>query len=231
MVKLEDTGTKIGFWASIAQSVIGYLYLIVYVVFVIIFPPKPWGGVQEFVSQYYGLYIILITIIQVLAFMQSFLFLIISIVINYYISKRKKIVADIGLYCSIIFTTLSSAQYYVQWTSVRLGISNNTIEGLGQLIQFNFDSPISVINILGWTFFFGISNIAFAFCFKRTSIGKWIKRGFLINGIFCLITSILFAIGMKSIMLIWTVFLVLTWYIYPLLAVSFRNGKMEIVNQ
>jgi len=59
----------------------------------------------------------------------------------------------------MIFLVLASAHYYIQWTTVRLGIENNMLECLEHFAQFSFNSPISAINIMGWTLFFGISNI------------------------------------------------------------------------
>lgn len=226
---MESAGLKIGFWASLIQSFIGYIYLGMYIAFMIIFSSKPWTNIQDFALQFHGSYMIMLTIIQVLAFLQAFLFFIIAAVISYNVSERRRIIAKIGVYCAVIFLALSSIHYYIQWTTIKQGIDRSVLDGLGQFAQFNFDSPISVINILGWTFFFGIANIAFGFCFKGTSKEKWLKYGFLINGICCVFTSILFAFGVKSVMFIWTAVLSLTWYVYPLLTSSFKNGKLNTI--
>ncbi|WDV45105.1 hypothetical protein PV797_16495 [Clostridiaceae bacterium M8S5] len=221
---------KIGYWSTLMQSINGYLYLVVYIVFLTMFPAKPWNGVYDFVLQYKGMYKGLLVVIQILAFCQSFLYLIISLVINRYVSEKRKILANIGVCFAIIFLLLSSANYYIQWTSVRVGINKGALKGLEYLVQFNFDSPVSVLNILGWTFFFGISNIFIAFCFNNSIRGKWVARGFLLNGLSCIITFILFAIGIKQIMLLWTTVLVITWYVYPIMTISFIEEKKNIIS-
>lgn len=226
---MDNSGYKIGYWSALFLSITGYLYAILYIVFLIMFPVKPWTNIQDFALDFKGTYMVILTSIQVVAFIQSFCFLILSIVIDHYVSENGKIISKIGQFCAAIFLTLSSIHYYIQFTSVRLGIVNGSLDGLGQFAQFNFDSPVSVINILGWTFFLGVSNISLGLCFRKIGKGKWIKYGFLTNGICCIITAILFAVGIKSIMLVWTISLIITWYIYILITLSFKNKNLELI--
>lgn len=226
---MNNSGYKIGYWSALFLSFSGYLYGILYVVFLIVFPVKPWTNIQDFASNFKGTYMIMLTSIQVTAFIQSFCYFILSIVINHYVSEERKIISKIGQSCAGIFLALSSIHYYIQFTSVRFGILNGSLDGLGQFAQFNFDSPVSVTNILGWTFFLGVSNISFGLCFRKKGKGSWIRYGFLVNGICCIITAILFAIGIKSIMSLWTISLSITWYIYILITLSFKNESLELI--
>ena len=83
------------------------------------------------------------------------------------------------------------------------------------------------MNMLGWTFFLGISNLSFAFCFERnTKIEKWFFSGFLINGIVCIISSIIFAFGIQEVLMVWAIVLSITWFVYPLMAYSIRKGTL-----
>lgn len=221
---------KMGFWASLLQSIVGYLYLIFYIVFTVLYPPLTWTNIQDFALNYHGAYATILIVLQVLAWIQSFLFFTIGVLLSQFVSPKKKAIVTIGLGCSVVFLALSSIHYYIQLTSVRIGIEKGLLEGLGQFVQFNFDSPISVINILGWTLFCGIACIAFAFCFKKSRRGKWLKYGFLLNGIVSVLTAILFACGLTWTMLIWTFFISLTWYVYPILTLCFKRKNLDVVD-
>ena len=227
---MNDTGMKIGFWASLLQSIVGYLYVIVYIIFVITSPwlLNPWTGIADFALLYNGANAVLIIIIQVLAFLQAFFFFIIMVVISEKVTGERKTLVKIGVYCTVIFLALSSVHYYIQWTSVTSGILNGELEGLNLLAQFNMDSPVSMINMLGWMFFFGIANIILAFCFETGAKRNWLKWGFLINGIICVISFIFYTIGLKSISFLWMISLIITWYTYPMLTVLFRKEKLEL---
>lgn len=215
---------KVGFYAAVTQTIIGYLYYFGYIIFMILFPPQDWTNIQDFAIQYTGLYKGILILLQILVFAQSFTVVFIALAIFYEVKEDKKILAHIGVIFGIVILVISSAHYYIQLTTIRLGIENNTLEGLELWAQFNFDSPISVINIMGWTLFFGISNSALGFCFnKGTKLEKWIRWGLLTNGSVCIITSILFALNLKIVMVIWIMGLFLTNYVYPLIAIKFRN--------
>jgi hypothetical protein len=79
-------------------------------------------------------------------------------------------------------------------------------------------------------FFYGLTTLTLASIFSNSRIEKWIRWGFIINGIGCILSAILLAIGYKWVYLDWTVLISLTWYVYPLLGVLFHRlqPKAEI---
>ena len=115
--------------------------------------------------------------------------------------------------------------YYIQWTTVNTSLASGKLEGLDLFVQANFDSPISTANIFGWTFFFGAANILYAFCFGETRREKLIKFGLLSSGFASVLAALLFALNFKIVMLFWTIVLVVTWYVYPVMLTYYRTPK------
>jgi hypothetical protein len=85
---------------------------------------------------------------------------------------NKKILARLGIAFALAFTVLSSMHYYIQWAGVRQSILQNDLTGLGLFVQFNFDSPVSVINMLGWMFFLRFDDTGTCTPFKKKAAAK-----------------------------------------------------------
>jgi hypothetical protein len=223
---MSEADRKIGFWSILMLTITGYLYAISYALIVVLFPNEPWVDINTFALSFVGLYKLLFTVTQVLAWLLSLLFVFVGVVIVRQTSEDKKIYSTIGLVFASIFLTMSSIHYYIQWTTVNAGLISGNFDGLSMLVQSNFDAPISVINILGWTLFFGIANTFFALCFAYSGREKSIKTGLLISGVMSVVTAILFAMNIKIIMLAWTIVLVGTWYVYPVMLKGFYKPKV-----
>ena len=223
MTKLS---TQIGQWTAWSETVVGYTYLAGYIALLANFPISPWVSIQAFANEIGSSYYVALTGLQVLAFFQALLVLVLAISIYEYASPEKKILARLGIVFALAFAILSSMHYYIQWVGVRQSILRDDLTGLGLFVQFNFDSPISAINMLGWMFFYGLTTLALAPIFERGRIENWIRWAFIINGIGCVLSAVLLAFGQKWVFLVWTVIIYATWYAYPLLGILFR--RMEI---
>jgi len=70
------------------------------------------------------------------------------------------------------FAILCSLNYYVQWAAVRQDILKGKTEGLELFVQFNFDSPMSAIKMLGWTLFSILLALAVVSLFKGGRVDK-----------------------------------------------------------
>ena len=222
---MYELDRKMGYWSVLALAIIGYLYALSYVAVVVLFPMKPWINIQTHIVEFTGAYKAFFTATQILAWLLSLAFLFVSVVIYRITTEHKKILSTIGLMFALVFLTLSSMHYYIQWAAVNRGIATGNLEGLSMFVQSNFDSPISALNVIGWTLFFGMADIFFAFCFDASRKGKNIKFGLLLNGIVSVLTALLFVINFKIIMLFWTMVMVATWYVYPVMLSYFKNEK------
>jgi hypothetical protein len=224
MTKLS---AQIGQWAAWGQTILGYAWVIGYIALIAIFSVKPWINIEAFASEINTPYFRALTGMQILAFLQTLLILVIAVAIYDFAPSNKKILARLGMTFALAFTILSSMHYYIQWAGVFQSILRNDLTGLGLFVQFNFDSPISAINMLGWMFFYGLTTLVLAPLFKRGRLETWIRWGFLINGIGCIFSAVILALGQKWIFLFWTVLISITWYIYPLLGILFRRIQAQ----
>lgn len=220
MTKLS---AQIGQWAAWSQTIVGYTYLAGYIALLATFSIRPWVSIEAFASEIGTSYFSALTGLQLLAFLQALLVLVLAVSIYEYASPEKKILARLGVVFALAFAILSSMHYYIQWVGVRQSILRNDLTGLGLFVQFNFDSPISAMNMLGWMFFYGLTTLALAPLFDHGRIENWIRWAFIINGIGCVLSAVLLAFGQKWVFLVWTVIISATWYAYPLLGIFFRG--------
>lgn len=227
MTKLS---AQIGQWAAWCQTILGYAWAIGYIVIMAIFSITPWTTIEAFASEINSPYFRALTGLQILGFLQALLFLVLAIVIYDYAPSNNKILARLGIAFALSFTILSSLHYYIQWAGVLQSILRNDLTGLGLFVQFNLDSPISAVNMLGWMFFYGLATLVLAPLFKKGRLEAWIRWGFLINGIGCIFSAVLLAFGQKWVFLFWTVLISITWYIYPLLGILFRRLQAQASN-
>jgi len=220
MTKLS---AQIGQWTAWIETIVGYTYLVGYIALLATFSVRPWTNIQAFAEEIDSAYFSALTGLQILAFLQALFVLVLAISIYEYASPDQKILARLGIAFALAFALLSSMHYYIQWVGVRQSILRNDLTGLGLFVQFNFDSPVSAINMLGWMFFYGLTTLALAPIFNHNRIENWIRWAFTINGIGCILSAILLAFGQKWIFLVWTVIISVTWYAYPLLGILFRR--------
>lgn len=218
---------QIGRWTAWCETIAGYTWVAGYIAFLAIFTVRPWTNIEAFASELGSPYFNALTGLQVLAFLQALLMLVLTIAIYEYAPSSKKILARLGIAFALAFAILSSMHYYIQWVGVRQSILRNDLIGLGLFVQFNLDSPASAINMLGWMFFYGLTTLVLAPIFGKSRLDGWIRWAFLINGIGCILSAVLLALGQKWIFLFWTVLISVTWYAYPLIGILFHRLQAQ----
>jgi hypothetical protein len=224
MTKLS---AQIGRWAAWSQTIMGYAWAVGYIAFLAIFPLQPWTNIEAFAADLGSPYFKVLTILQVFAFMQALLMLVITVALYDYAPSNKKILAHLGILFALAFAILSSMHYYIQWVGVRQSILRDDLVGLGFFVQFNFDSPAAAINMLGWMFFYGLTTLVLAPLFEGNRLEAWIRWGLFINGIGCILSGVLLAFGQKWVFLFWTILISIAWYVYPLLGILFNRLKAQ----
>ncbi len=224
---MTKLATVIGQWAAWTQTLVGYGYLAGYITVLAIFPLEPWVDIQAFAADLGTPHMTAVTVLQLLAFLQALLVLVLAAAIHEYAPPEKRILSRLGMAFGLAFALLSSLHYYVQWVGVRQSILRGDLEGLGLFVQFNFDSPLSAINMLGWMFFYGLTTLALAPVFANSRIETWIRWAFVSNGVGCILSAVLLAFGQKWAFLFWTVVISVTWYAYPLLGILFYRIRAQ----
>jgi hypothetical protein len=181
---------KLGFWAAVLMAIVFIAYTIGLSVILLFFPIPHWTNLSDFIASASGTWFSLYTSCQFLAFLTPPLFVLLVNSLYDSTSDEKKPLIRASLCFSVIFASLSSIHYFVQFSVVRFGILHGHTEGLEPFIQLNPDSVISAINILGWTVFFGLSCLLMVPIFSSDKLEKVIKFSFLFNGIVCFLGAV-----------------------------------------
>jgi hypothetical protein len=90
------------------------------------------------------------------------------------------------------FAVLVGMHYWVQISAVRLNLSKGTTDGLIQFIQAKPDSAMAAINMLGWTVFFGLSQLMLAPVFSADAgrLQRALRVALVLNGVNCLLGGV-----------------------------------------
>jgi len=107
-----------------------------------------------------------------------------------YATEKKKPLARLSLLFATAFTITSCIHYFVQLSVVRLNIEQGYTNGLEHFVQANPLSIMTAIDMLGWTFFFGLSSLFIFPIFTGDKLNRVIRYSFVVNGIFCMLAAI-----------------------------------------
>ena len=174
---------RLGFWSSILMATSFIVYTIAFVAILSFFRIPPWTGLSDFVASVNNTWYLFYTSCQLLAFLTPLLFVLVINSIHDYARNDKKILTRISICFAIVFAALSSINYFIQFSAVRLNILHGQPEGVEQFIQLNPLAVITAINILGWTLFLGLSSLFIVPIFSGSGLEKLIRLSFLINGV------------------------------------------------
>jgi hypothetical protein len=80
----------------------------------------------------------------------------------------------------------------VQISAVRLNLNRDTTDSLVQFIQAMPDSAMAAINMLGWTLFFGLSQLLLApvFAVGRRRLRRTLRAVMAFSGVNCLLGGV-----------------------------------------
>jgi energy-converting hydrogenase Eha subunit C len=187
---MSKLSSKLGFWASVLIAFAFIVYTISLSAILLFFRIPHWTSLPEFVASTSGTWFPLYSACQFLAFLTPPLFVLLINSIHDKATFEEKTLTRASLCFAVIFATLSSINYFVQFSTVRLGMLHGRPEGLEAFIQLNPDAVITAFNILGWTVFFGLSSLFIVPLFSSGKLEKVIKFSFLVNGIICFLGAI-----------------------------------------
>ncbi len=154
------------------------------------FPIPEWNGIQDTVAGFSTAYVNFYSLCQVMAFLSAPIYVVMLCCIHEITPVHKKILTRLAICFGIIFAALSSINYFVQFTSVRINVLQGRLEGLEPFVQWNPTSALYFVNLLGWTLFLGLSTLFVAQAFARDRQGNTIRWLFMLNGIVCILGAI-----------------------------------------
>ena len=213
----------VGYVSTLVATIAGYAYLAGYILLLLRYPVRPWSGIQSFAESFLSPYGTELTILQALAFLQTLSIAATVVTVCECIPKEQKVLARLAQTSITAFLVVSCSHYFIQWASVRQSIISGNLEGVAPFVQFNFSSPISAFNMLGWTILYSLSALALSTAFKGRGTNAWIRWGLVLCGVNGIAAGIGLALGKQIAYLFWTIGISLTWYVYPLLMSLFKK--------
>ncbi len=192
---------KIGLWASVFLTISLLTWIICFIGISLTSPIFIWTNLSDYLmfeksnSQF----------LQTIAKSCMLLFgpiyvLYISSFYNY--TQDKKILVSLSSMFGLAFALLSSTNYFVQLSSVRINITQGNIAGIEHFLQANPYSIISSINMLGWTLFLGLSSFLISAIFNNDLKSNLLRNTFIVNGISCFIAGIGYILDIKILIFI-----------------------------
>jgi hypothetical protein len=186
--KTNNITIRIGYWSSFICLALWLVFTLCFIGIFSVNPVFHWTNISDYIfySQTYNQTFKYIAQLSMLLFGPAFLVLLSSI--NEY--TEKKLFSKIGLNFGIAFVILSSLHYFIQLTTVPQNILKNNPVGLEHLIQSNPISFILALNMLGWTFFLGLSLLFTSAVFSGSRLENIIRYALITNGFFCLLGGV-----------------------------------------
>jgi len=178
---------KIGYYASLITLLSTITFGLCFLGLFIINPIFEWTTLNDYVEYCQTYNQSLKHIAQSSMIVLSIALVIVIALIDDFTNIDRKFFSKLSLIFASISCTLLSLGYFIQVTSVRWNFAKNSVSGLEQFIQFYPDSAILSVIMLGYTLFLGLTAVSILPVFNKSKKEKWVKWGFAINGISCVL--------------------------------------------
>lgn len=221
--------SQLGFWAAVLSAATFVTYTVAFVAIVLSGRFLTWTNLADYVTAVQQTNQFWKHLAQFSMLLFAPLFVVLLHSIHEGASPAKKPLSRIGISFGLVFAAFSSMHYFVQLTTVRLGVARGAVEGLEQFIQLRPNAAITAVNVLGSSLFLGLSSLFIAPIFSRGRLQRMIGVAFLVNGIVCLGSAV--AYMLDSVVLF---FFLITFgmggtlmFLFVALALSFRRSGIE----
>jgi hypothetical protein len=181
---------QLGFWSALLSALMFGVYTVAFAAILTVSPLFLWTNFADYV-EYTGLYHTFwpeLGRLSMLLF--SLLFVVLLASLEDYARAEEKILARISRSFALGLAVLAGSFYFVQISAVRINFQHGDLAGLEQVIQANPYSAFAALNMMGWTFFFGLSSLFVAPIFHGGGLARMIRWAFLVNGISCLLGAV-----------------------------------------
>ncbi|HNW51681.1 MAG TPA: hypothetical protein PKH79_11410 [Prolixibacteraceae bacterium] len=189
---MNRISAKIGFWSALAMLVTFMIWIVSFVGISATSPLFFWTDLDHYLEYYRSNN----QFFQNLAKSAMFIFgpiylLLINSFHDLNSTSERRTLSRLGLLFGLAFAMLSCAHYFVQLSSVRINLNRAVTSGMEYFLQANPLSVMTSIDMLGWTFFFGLSTFFIALSLEvKSRQGKWIRTGFLLNATSCFLAMV-----------------------------------------
>ena len=199
---MRTLSNQLGFLAALSIAICFILFTVCFVAIAMKPPLFVWTNLNDYLTyaaQNEGIWQS-IARATMLAF--GPLYLILLACLHDYAPDSHKILVKISIYFGIIFATLTGMHYFIQLSAAPWAAQQGYVQGLEHWLQANPLSPISAINMLGWTLFFGLSSLFVSFIFWGSPTAVIVRIAWTVNGIFCLLGGIGYIFQMLTLLFV-----------------------------
>jgi hypothetical protein len=185
---MNTISTKIGFWSSLTLLSTFIIWIICFVGIATTSPLFIWTNLEAYIEYFRSndQFFQNLAKFVMLLFGPAYVMLISSF--HDRANAERKTLSRLGLLFGLVFATLSCIHYFVQLSSVKINLEKGNTSGMEHFVQANPLSVMTSIDMLGWTFFLGLSSFLTALSINnKTRHEKWIKGAFYLNAISCFI--------------------------------------------
>jgi hypothetical protein len=192
-LSFDQLSIQLGFWSATICTMTFILWTFCFIGILAVNPPFQWSNLTNYMTYIRNNNQFFKTLAETAMVIFGVAFVILLNSIHNYAALKQKILTRISLCFGIIFAALTGLSYFIQVTTVRLGIIKGQTAGLEQFINMNPRAAIMAVNLLGWSLFLGLASLFAAPVFTGPGLKKVIRYSFLANGILCLTGGIGFA--------------------------------------
>ena len=183
---------QLGFWAAVLSAAAFLLYTLSFVAILAAGPPLVWTNLQEYVEAVRQTNQSWKHLAQFSMLLFAPLFLVLLHSIHELAPRPKQPLSRIAISFGLGFAVLFALHYFVQLSTVRLGIAGGDVAGLEHFIQLRPHAAITAGNMLGTSLFLGLASLFMAPVFGRRPLERPVRLAFLATGVICLGSGVAF---------------------------------------
>ena len=183
---MKNLSFKIGYWSALSMLVAFVVWIVSFTGIAITSPLFYWTNLEDYMVHYQSTSHYFQNLAYLFMLFTGPLYMLVINGYYEYSPPSKKVLVRISLLFGLGFAILSSTHYFVQLSSVRLNLTGGNFNGMDPFLQANPISVMTSIDMLGWTFFLGLSSLFIVPVFSGERPGRGLRYAFLVNGFSCL---------------------------------------------
>lgn len=188
----------LGYWSALAIVATFLIFTLCFVAIAASPPLFTWSTLEAYLQYARGSSQLFQNLARVSMLLFGPLYVVLLSSIYDLAGDRHRPLARVALCLGVGFAALTGANYFVQVSAVRLSVISGQTAGLEQVVQANPYSAMSAVNMLGWTLFLGLSSLFVAPVFSGKGLERVVRVAFLLNGIFCLLGGVAYALDIPA---------------------------------
>jgi len=183
---MKNLSFKIGYWSALSMLVAFVIWIVTFTGIAITSPIFYWTNLKDYMVHYQSTSHHFQNLAYLFMLFTGPLYMLIINGFYEYSTHSNKVLVRISLLFGLGFAILSSIHYFVQLSSVRLNLTGGNFDGMEPFLQANPLSIMTSIDMLGWTFFLGLSSLFLVPVFSGENSINLLRYAFLVNGLSCL---------------------------------------------